>query len=183
MDQRKLQEFLIFNRYTPDLYALPTMPINDGITPGLNPNSLYQFYTNLHEDPQGQFLAEAKQIPKDQIGRGKNERPTSPITIQNLFEKLNHPAYRITKNSPISEDQSQKPQVNTTDTAQNDISSEVSVKESNLGPLTSTSHLSLDQPSTSSQGKSDENLPLSEIKLKNKRPWHNQEDKAKFKFY
>lgn len=177
MDQRKLQEFLIFNRYTPDLYALPTMPVNDGITPGLNPNSLYQFYTNLHEDAQGQFLAETKEIPKDQVGRGKDGRPTSPITIQNLFEKLNHPAYRLKRNSPISEDQ--KPELHN-EAAPKDIATLSSSLESNPGPQNSTSTNEL-HPATV-QGKTEENVSLSEIK-KQTRPWQNQKDHAKFKFY
>lgn len=168
MDQRKLQEFLIFNRYSPDLYALPSMPVNEGITPGLNPNGLYHYYTNLHDDVKEEFLVETKNIPKDQVGRGKNEKPTSPITIQNLFEKLNHEAYKLKSNSPLS------------GKAEVDSSSD---KEDSVASSSTSSVVQGSSPANlESQGNQEEDLSLSNLKRR-KRPWLNQEDTAKFKFY
>lgn len=81
------------------------MPAHDYVTPGLNPTPLYQIYRNLHEKPESEFLAEGKKVAQDQVGKGgeKTEEESNPVTIYNIFEKLNHEAYKIKNKFDVSE--------------------------------------------------------------------------------
>lgn len=185
MDQRKIQQFLSFQRYVPNLYSLPSMPDTEYVTPGLNPNRLYEVYTDLHENPENQFLAETKEIPKDQVGRGKNDfRATSPITIQNIFEKMHHPAYRQLNDSDVSDIKTEGENSNTEEDSKKPIEAFSTIgQDTKLHPFNSQPNTpSTSQGATPEANIKEENLPLSQLRKK-KKAWQAQEDTAKFSFY